>query len=144
MFIEGNPAPTFRFNKGSIHIEEGGRYKLISDGDSNNMISLAISKVKASDEGMYKLTIENCHGKDEATFMLYVSGESKLNLTKQNLRWFLPVRRRQWSGLPSDAQEEKVRKVGHGGGGPRLGRPEARRGRGAASAEKGRKGEKRK
>jgi hypothetical protein len=54
---------------------EGGRYKLISDGDNNNMIMLAISKVKASDEGEYKLTIENCHGKDEATFMLYISGE---------------------------------------------------------------------
>ncbi len=77
MFIEGNPAPTFRFNKGSINITEGGRYKLISDGDNNNMISLAISKVKASDEGEYKLTIENCHGSDEANFMLYVSGKEK-------------------------------------------------------------------
>ena len=74
MFIEGNPAPTFRFNKGSLHIMEGGRYKLISDGENNNMISLAIAKVKASDEDEYKLTIENCHGKDEANFMLYVSG----------------------------------------------------------------------
>ena len=43
MFIEGNPAPTFRFNKGSINIAEGGRYKLISS--DNNMIMLAISKV---------------------------------------------------------------------------------------------------
>ncbi len=61
--------------QGSINITEGGRYKLISDGDNNNMISLAISKVKASDEGEYKLTIENCHGSDEANFMLYVSGK---------------------------------------------------------------------
>ena len=75
MFIEGNPAPTFKFTKGALQIMEGGRYKLISDGENNNMISLAISKVKASDEDEYKLTIENCHGKDEANFMLYVSGE---------------------------------------------------------------------
>ena len=74
MFIEGNPAPTFRFNKGSINIAEGGRYKLISS--DNNMIMLAISKVKATDEDEYKLTIENCHGTDEAYFRLYVSGES--------------------------------------------------------------------
>jgi len=64
-------------NQGSQVILEGGRYKLISDGDNNNMIMMAITKVKASDEAEYRLTIENCHGKDEATFMLYVSG--KLN-----------------------------------------------------------------
>ena len=74
MFIEGNPAPSFRFTKGSINIVEGGRFRLISDGENNNMIMLAISKVKASDEAKYKLTIENCHGSDEAEFMLYVSG----------------------------------------------------------------------
>ena len=39
------------------------------------MIMLAISKVKSTDEDMYKLTIENCHGKDEADFMLYVAGK---------------------------------------------------------------------
>jgi len=76
MFIEGNPAPTFAFSKGSIKITEGGRYKLITDGDNNNMISLAISKVKPTDEGEYRLFIENCHGTDEATFMLYVSGKN--------------------------------------------------------------------
>lgn len=42
------------------------------------MIMLAISKVKASDEGKYKLTIENCHGTDEAEFMLFVSGKIKI------------------------------------------------------------------
>ena len=67
--------------QGSIQITEGGRYKLISDGDSNNMIMLSISKVKASDEDEYKLVIENCHGRDEATFMLYVSG--KINYPSQ-------------------------------------------------------------
>ena len=61
--------------QGSINIVEGGRFRLISDGENNNMIMLAISKVKASDEGKYKLTIENCHGTDEAEFMLFVSGK---------------------------------------------------------------------
>jgi hypothetical protein len=67
----------FRF-QGSINIVEGGRYKLISS--ENNMIMLAISKVKATDEDEYKLTIENCHGKDEANFRLYVSGEHVIRL----------------------------------------------------------------
>ena len=75
MFIEGNPAPTFKFFKGGTEITEGGRYKLISDGENNNMIMLTIAKVKATDEAEYKVFIENCHGSDEKTFMLYVSGK---------------------------------------------------------------------
>ena len=57
-------------------IQEGGRYKLVSDGDNNNMIMMAITKVKTTDEGEYKVVIENEHGRDEKNFMLYVSGTS--------------------------------------------------------------------
>ena len=74
MFVEGNPAPTFKFFKGTQEIIEGGRYKLISDGDNNNMIMMAISKVKSTDESEYRVYIENEHGSDEANFMLFVSG----------------------------------------------------------------------
>ena len=74
MFVEGNPAPTFKFFKGTQEIIEGGRYKLISNGDNNNMIMMAIAKVKAADESEYRVEIENCHGSDEANFMLFVSG----------------------------------------------------------------------
>jgi hypothetical protein len=77
MFVEGNPAPTFKFYKGTNEIIEGGRYKLISDGDNNNMIMMAIAKVKSADEAEYKVYIENCHGSDEANFMLFVSGKQK-------------------------------------------------------------------
>ena len=75
MFVEGNPAPTFKFFKGGTEITEGGRYKLISDGENNNMIMLTIAKVKTTDEAEYRVYIENCHGSDEKTFMLYVSGK---------------------------------------------------------------------
>ena len=78
MFVEGNPAPTFKFYKGSTEIIEGGRYKLISDGDNNNMIMMAIAKVKAADEAEYRVVIENCHGRDEKSFMLFVSGTNIL------------------------------------------------------------------
>ena len=47
---------------------------MVSDGDNNNMIMLAITKVKTTDEGEYRVVIENCHGSDEKSFMLYVSG----------------------------------------------------------------------
>ena len=49
MFVEGNPAPTFKFYKGATACAEGGRYKLVSDGDNNNMIMLAITKVLQCD-----------------------------------------------------------------------------------------------
>ena len=42
--------------------------------DNNNMIMMAIAKVKAADESEYRVEIENCHGSDEANFMLFVSG----------------------------------------------------------------------
>ncbi len=45
-------------------------------GDNNNMIMMAIAKVKSSDESEYRVYIENCHGSDEANFMLFVSGMS--------------------------------------------------------------------
>ena len=65
--------------QGSTVCQEGGRYKLVSDGDNNNMIMLAITKVKTTDEGEYRVVVENCHGSDEKSFMLYVSGQSSLS-----------------------------------------------------------------
>ncbi len=41
---------------------------------------MAIAKVKSSDESEYRVYIENCHGSDEANFMLFVSGISNLNI----------------------------------------------------------------
>ena len=78
MFVEGNPAPTFKFywTKNDKEVEEGGRYKFMSDGDNNNMIALVITHVDHSDDGTYKLVIENCHGRDEAVFNLMVTGET--------------------------------------------------------------------
>ena len=85
MFIEGNPAPTFKFFKGGTEITEGGRYKLISDGENNNMIMLTIAKVKATDEAEYRVYIENCHGSDEKNFMLYVSGKTSFLISHLNM-----------------------------------------------------------
>ena len=93
MFVEGNPAPTFKFFKGTQEIIEGGRYKLISDGDNNNMIMMAIAKVKAADESEYRVEIENCHGSDEANFMLFVSGYFYVYLSTYRLDHFLWFRR---------------------------------------------------
>lgn len=56
---------------------------MVSDGDNNNMIMLAITKVKTTDEGEYRVVVENEHGSDEKSFMLYVSGKN-LEIKKMN------------------------------------------------------------
>ncbi len=64
---------------------------MVSDGDNNNMIMLAITKVKTTDEGEYRVVVENEHGKDEKSFMLYVSGKH-LQIKKMNSmsgNWFI-------------------------------------------------------
>ena len=45
------------------------------DGDNNNMIALIINKVDHSDEDVYRVVIENCHGSDSAVFNLMVTGK---------------------------------------------------------------------
>lgn len=71
--MEGTPAPTFRFYKGMTEIIDGGRYKMVTDGDTNS-ITLCIRKIKPNDEGKYKAVVSNIHGEDSAEMMLYVSG----------------------------------------------------------------------
>lgn len=71
--VEGNPAPTFKFYKGMTELIEGGRFKFLTDGDTNS-ITLCMRKVKPNDEGKYKVVISNIHGEDSADMQLYVSG----------------------------------------------------------------------
>lgn len=76
--VEGNPAPTFKFYKGVSEIIEGGRYKFLTDGDTNS-ITLCIRKAKPNDEGKYKVVISNIHGDDSAETQLYVSDSSGMD-----------------------------------------------------------------
>lgn len=54
-------------------IIDGGRYKMVTDGDTNS-ITLCIRKIKPNDEGKYRVVVSNVHGEDSAEMMLYVSG----------------------------------------------------------------------
>ncbi|XP_025833492.1 twitchin isoform X4 [Agrilus planipennis] len=76
--VEGNPAPTFKFYKGMTEIIEGGRFKYITDGETNT-ITLCIRKVKPNDEGQYRCVVSNIHGEDTAEMMLYVSDSSGMD-----------------------------------------------------------------
>ncbi|KAL1129846.1 hypothetical protein AAG570_012790 [Ranatra chinensis] len=76
--VEGNPAPTFKFYKGMTEIIEGGRFKFLTDGETNT-ITLCMRKVKPNDEGKYKIVISNIHGEDSAEMQLYVSDASGMD-----------------------------------------------------------------
>lgn len=79
LMVEGNPAPTIKFYKGFTLINEGGRYKVQTDGTTNT-VTLCIRKTKPDDEGPYKCVISNCHGEDSAEMELFISGKTRLSL----------------------------------------------------------------
>lgn len=76
--VEGDPAPTFKFYKGVTEIIEGGRFKFLTDGETNT-ITLCIRKVKPNDEGKYKIVVSNIHGEDSAEMQLFVSDSSGMD-----------------------------------------------------------------
>lgn len=76
--VEGKPAPTFKFYKGVTEIIEGGRFKFLTDGDTNT-ITLCIRKCKPNDEGKYRVVVKNCHGEDSAEMQLFVSDASGMD-----------------------------------------------------------------
>lgn len=76
--VEGIPAPTFKFYKGVTEIIEGGRFKFLTDGETNS-ITLCMRKVKPNDEGKYKIVVSNIHGEDSAEMQMYVSDSSGMD-----------------------------------------------------------------
>lgn len=76
--VEGSPAPTFKFYKGISEILEGGRFKFLTDGQTNT-ITLCMRKCKPNDEGKYKVVVSNIHGEDSAEMQLFVSDSSGMD-----------------------------------------------------------------
>ncbi|GMT25440.1 hypothetical protein PFISCL1PPCAC_16735 [Pristionchus fissidentatus] len=73
--VEGNPIPTFKWTKGLREVMSGGRFKHMTDGDTNT-ITLAIMKSRSQDDGPYTITIENEHGSDSIDVKLLVTSAS--------------------------------------------------------------------
>lgn len=59
--------------QGITEIIEGGRFKFLTDGETN-CVTLCIRKTKPTDEGVYKITVSNPYGEDSAEAQLFVSG----------------------------------------------------------------------
>ncbi|KAJ8977335.1 hypothetical protein NQ317_018617 [Molorchus minor] len=118
--VEGDPAPTFKFYKGMTEIIEGGRFKYVTDGETN-LLTLCIRKVKPNDEGQYKVVISNVHGDDSAEMMLYVAGAGgvdfrSLLMKRKYAKWDKDKEDPDWGDLkevekplPALKKVEKVR-----------------------------------
>uniref|UniRef100_A0AC34GPF1 Twitchin n=1 Tax=Panagrolaimus sp. ES5 TaxID=591445 RepID=A0AC34GPF1_9BILA len=76
--IEGDPAPTFTWKKGTRDLPQGGRTKYLTDGETNQ-ISLIITKCRTTDDGGYTLTVQNEHGSDSVEVKLLVTAEQGLD-----------------------------------------------------------------
>jgi hypothetical protein len=72
--VESNPLATFKFYKDGTEIFEGGRFKIVTDGETNT-IYFCIRKAQSKDEGKYKITAFNVHGEDSCNIKVFVSGE---------------------------------------------------------------------
>ncbi|KJH43663.1 fibronectin type III domain protein [Dictyocaulus viviparus] len=76
--IEGDPVPTVRWAKGNREILNGGRFRHMTDGETNT-VSLALLKCRSQDDGPYTLTIENAHGSDTIDIKLLVTSDNGLD-----------------------------------------------------------------
>lgn len=121
--VEGIPAPTFKFYKGVTEIIEGGRFKFLTDGETNT-ITLCMRKVKPNDEGKYKIVVSNIHGEDSAEMQMYVSDASGMDFRamlkkRKYAKWGLDKGDPDWGDLkevdkpppPSLKKVEKVSKL---------------------------------
>ena len=101
-------------------ILDGGRYRFVSDGETNTM-TLCIRKTKPNDEGKYKVIVTNEHGEDSAETTLFVSGKFSRQLWLSLIVACISIvddsaitNRCQRYGLPRHAQEAQVRQMGSG------------------------------
>ena len=73
--VESNPLAQFKFFKEGNEIFEGGRYKIVTDGETNT-IYFCIRKAKPADEGKYRILAYNAFGEDSCNIKVLVSGKS--------------------------------------------------------------------
>lgn len=112
--VEGDPVPTLRFFKGDSEIYEGGRYSIVTDGDTNT-VHFCIRKSKPIDEGKYKVIATNQHGEDSASMQLFVSDESGMDFRamlkhRQYAKWKKDQDDPNWGNLKA-VEEERLAQI---------------------------------
>ncbi|GBN75720.1 Twitchin [Araneus ventricosus] len=109
--VEGNPPPEFRFYKEGSEIFEGGRYKVVTDGETNSLY-FCIRKAKTVDEGRYKIVAYNKLGEDSIEISLFVSDESGMDFRamlkrRQYAKWGRGEGDPDWGNLKPGEQERR-------------------------------------
>ncbi|XP_022252541.1 twitchin-like, partial [Limulus polyphemus] len=109
--VKGNPAPEFRFYKGVSEIFEGGRYKVVTDGNTNT-VYFCIVKAKSTDEGRYKVVAYNKLGEDTVGMSLFVSDENAVDFRtmlkhKQYSKRELEKSAPEWGELKKDEDKNR-------------------------------------
>lgn len=112
--VEGDPVPTLRFFKGDSEIYEGGRYSIVTDGDTNT-VHFCIRKSKPMDEARYKVMAINEHGEDTAYMQLFVSDESGMDFRamlkhRQYAKWKKDQDDPNWGNLKA-VEEERLAQI---------------------------------
>lgn len=83
-WVEGTPAPTFKWYKGMSELFESNRHKFTTDGASNSVM-LTILKAKPDDEETYKIVVTNEHGSDETQTRLFVTPPGEIFFNNLNI-----------------------------------------------------------
>ncbi|XP_054161595.1 twitchin-like isoform X2 [Oppia nitens] len=110
--VESNPVCSFKFFKEGTEIFEGGRYKVVTDGDTNN-IYFCIRKAKPNDEGKYTITAINKFGEDSCNIKLFVSDDSGMDFramlkAKQYAKWKQEQDNPDWGNLKATEDERRA------------------------------------
>lgn len=98
--VEGNPAPTIKWQKGLREVMNGGRFKILTD-QTEGTVSLIMQKCRSQDDGPYTLTIENEHGSDSVAVKLLVTSEAGLDFRAM-------LKHREYEGGASDSLKEEA------------------------------------
>ena len=76
MRLSANPTPAIAWFKGATPINDGGRYKVVTQTDgANYVLSLEIASITKEDGGAYKVNAKNALGESNANINLNLEGE---------------------------------------------------------------------
>ncbi len=70
----GDPAPIVIWEKDGVMVEDGERFRILSDSFGQYDSTLSISQAKATDTGSYRCVSSNPAGEDSELFELTVTG----------------------------------------------------------------------
>ncbi|CAG2106083.1 unnamed protein product, partial [Medioppia subpectinata] len=110
--VESKPLAQYKFFREGNEIFEGGRYKVVTDGETNT-IYFCIRKAKPNDEGKFTITAYNKHGEDSCNIKVFVSDDSGMDFramlkAKQYAKWKKDNEDPDWGNLKATEDERRA------------------------------------